>query len=187
MSPANPTTSPRRTVKLEFLTTRRSALNGCCTVQFFTSKNTSPMCGVRSGKRFSSTRPTMPRMMRFSSTPSALTSIVSIVLPSRIIVMESETCSISLSLCEIMIDAMPRLLSPRMRSSRCCDSVSLSAAVGSSRMSSFTDLFSALAISTSCCLPTPMFLIWVSGSSLSPTRASSSMARRFASTQLIVP
>ncbi len=54
-------------------------------------------------------------------------------------------------------------------------------------MSSFTDLFSALAISTSCCLPTPISLIGVSGSSRSPTRASSSVERIRASAQSITP
>ena len=46
---------------------------------------------------------------------------------------------------------------------------SLRAAVGSSRMSSLTSLDSALAISTSCCLPTPRSVTCVSGFSLSPT------------------
>ena len=49
--PANPTISPRRTVKLEFLQTRRSAEIGCRTVQSRTSKNTSPISGVWSGNR----------------------------------------------------------------------------------------------------------------------------------------
>ena len=60
---------------------------------------------------------------------------------------------------------MPRPFRPSIRSSRCWESDSFSAAVGSSRMSSFTDLFSAFAISTSCCLPTPISLMGVSGSS----------------------
>ena len=187
ISPAKPTISPRRTWKLEFFTTRRSGTSGCCTTQSRTSKNVSPMFGVRSGNRLSSVRPTIPRMMRSSSTPSAFTFSVSIVRPSRMIVISSATRSISLSLWLIMIELMPLLFSPRMRSSRCCDSASLSAAVGSSRMRSLTDLFSALAISTSCCLPTPMFLICVSGSSVSPTRARSSVARAFASRQSMTP
>jgi hypothetical protein len=42
-------------------------------------------------------------------------------------------------------------------------SASLSEAVGSSRMSSLTSFDSALAISTSCCLPTPILVIGVFG------------------------
>ena len=83
-------------------------------------------------------------------------SSVSIVRPSRMIVMASAICSISLSLWLIMIEVMPWSLQARSRSSRCSESSSFRAAVGSSRMSSLTSLDSALAISTSCCLPTPM-------------------------------
>ena len=97
--------------------------------------------------------------------------------PSRMIVIESEICSISLSLWEIMIEVIPLRRSPSSRVSRCWESASLSAAVGSSRISSLTSLARALAISTSCCLPMPMFLISVEGSSDRPTRASSSLAR----------
>ena len=53
MSPAKPTISPRRTMKLEFLQTRRSAEIGCRTVQSRTSKKTSPILGVWSGNRLS--------------------------------------------------------------------------------------------------------------------------------------
>ena len=87
----------------------------------------------------------------------------------------------------MMIEVMPRPFRPSMRSSRCWESDSFSAAVGSSRIRSFTDLFRALAISTSCCLPTPISLMGVSGSSRSPTRASSSVDRVRASAQSITP
>ena len=72
-------------------------------------------------------------------------------------VTESATGRISFSLCEMMMrgDALASQ-ARRMRSRRLPLSSSLSAAVGSSRMSSFTFFDSALAISTSCCLPTPM-------------------------------
>ena len=119
--------------------------------------------------------------------PSALTSSVSIVRPSRMMVIESEICSISLSLWEIMIEVIPLRRSPSSRLSRCWESASLSAAVGSSRISSLTSLARALAISTSCCLPMPMFLISVEGSSVRPTRASSSLARLVASSQSMTP
>ena len=98
----------------------------------------------------------MPRMIRSSLTPPSLTSSVSMVRPSRMIVMASEICSISLSLWLIMMQVMPRSRRPPSRSSRFWLSPSFSAAVGSSRMSSLTSLASALAISTSCCLPMPM-------------------------------
>ena len=52
----------------------------------------------------------MPRMMRSSSTSSSATSRVSIVWPSRMIVIASAICSISLSLWVIMIDVMPLAL-----------------------------------------------------------------------------
>ena len=80
---------------------------------------------------------------------------------------------ISLSLCEIMIEVMPRSLSWRSSPSRCAESLSLSAAVGSSRISSRTSFDSALAISTSCCLPTPSWPTGVTGFSSRPTEASS--------------
>ena len=156
-------------------------------VQSFTSKNVSPMSGVWSGNRDSSDRPTMPRMIRSSSTAPSRTSRVSTVLPSRMMVIASEMASISLSLWLIMMQVMPRDWSPRIRSRRWRESSSLSAAVGSSRMRSLTSLLSALAISTSCCLPTPMFLIGVSGSSTRPTRASRSRARLLVATQSMTP
>ena len=157
--------------------TTRVASRGWCTVQSETSNITSPMSGVWSGNRCSRSRPTIPRMIRSSSTSPAVTSRVSMVLPSRRMVIASATRSISLSLWLIMIDVMPLPCSPLSRSSRCWESSSLRAAVGSSRMSSLTSLPSALAISTSCCFPMPRCLTGVSGFSRRPTRASSSMAR----------
>ncbi len=185
--PAKPTISPRRTWKFDPFATRRDASCGCWTVQFLTSKKTSPIFGVRSGKRLSSERPTIPRMMRSSLTPSPFTFSVSIALPSRMIVISSAICSISLSLWLMMMLAMPLDFSPTIRSSRCCESFSFRAAVGSSRMRSLTSLCRAFAISTSCCLPTPRFLICVSGSSSRPTRASRSWARSWALVQSMTP
>ena len=114
-------------------------------------------CGSCGGKRCSRSRPTMPGddPVLGDARRRAMSS-VSIVRPSRRIVTESAIASISLSLCEMITQVMPSSRSPRSRSSRCAESSSLSAAVGSSRMSSLTSLDSALAISTSCCLPTPM-------------------------------
>ena len=111
----------------------------------------------------------MPRMIRSWVTSPASMSSVSTVLPSRMTVMRSAISVISLSLCEIMIEVMPRSWSRRSRPSRCSESLSLSAAVGSSRISSRTSLDSALAISTSCCLPTPSWPTGVTGFSSRPT------------------
>ena len=86
------------------------------------------------------------------------------VRPSRMIVIASAICSISLSLWRD--DDRGDALCPAARAAGragAAESSSLSAAVGSSRISSLTSLDSALAISTSCCLPTPMSLIRVSG------------------------
>ena len=79
--------------------------------------------------------------------------------PSRITVTASETAAISLSLWEIMIDVIPRPLRPFISRSRFSESSSFSADVGSSRISSLTFFDSAFAISTSCCWPTPRYLI----------------------------
>ena len=109
------------------------------------------------------------------------------VWPSRRMVIESATRAISLSLCEMMMLVMPSALSSRMRSSSLVLSSSLSAAVGSSRISSLTFLASALAISTSCCLPTPRSTMRRCGLSRSPTRASRALAWVLVSFQLMTP
>ena len=80
----------------------------------------------------------------------------------------SATRAISLSLWEMMIAVMPCDLNCSSRFSSAALSVSLRLAVGSSRMRSCTFLASALAISTSCCLPTPMLVISVFGRILQP-------------------
>ncbi len=164
---------------------------GWCTVQLRISRAgavpSSGWCGVRSGKRFSRSRPTIPEMIRSSVVSGAFTSSVSMDCPSRMIVTESATRRISFSLCEMMIEVMPCSFSWRIRSRSLPLSSSLSAAVGSSRMSSFTFFDSALAISTSCCLPTPMSATRVSGCSSSPTRRSSSVACLSVSFQSIRP
>ena len=97
-----------------------------------------------------------------SSLMSCLAS-VSMVRPSRMMVTWSATRLTSLSLCEIRIDVMPCRLNSSSRSSSAWLSFSDRLAVGSSRISSLTSLLSALAISTSCCLPTPILVISVFG------------------------
>ena len=86
-----------------------------------------------------------------------------------------------------MMQVIPWLLNWRRRSSKCSESASLSAAVGSSRIRSFTFLETALAISTSCCFPTPMRLTGVFGSSERPTLASNFCASRLVLFQSIRP
>ncbi|MCY1498365.1 hypothetical protein D9M68_323490 [compost metagenome] len=116
----------------------------------------------------------MPRMMRSSLIGALRQSIVSTVAPSRSTVIESATLAISLSLCEMRIDAMPWRFSSSSSASSASLSFSFRLAVGSSRISSFTSFASALAISTSCCLPTPRSVTSVVGGSFRPTLASSS-------------
>ncbi len=129
----------------------------------------------------------MPLMIRSSVVSGAFTSSVSMDRPSRMIVTESATLRISFSLWEMMIEVMPWFFSSRIRSRSLPLSSSFRAAVGSSRMSSLTSFDSALAISTSCCLPTPMSATRVSGCSSRPTRRSSSVAWRRVSRQLMSP
>ena len=109
------------------------------------------------------------------------------VLPSRMMVTASATLRISLSLWLMMMLVTPCPFRWRIRSSRWPESSSLSAAVGSSRISSLTSLESALAISTSCCLPTLMCWTGVTGFSLRPTRASSLLASRLVLRQSTQP
>ena len=129
----------------------------------------------------------MPRITRSSLTVASRQSMVSTVLPSRRMVTESATRAISLSLCEIRMQVMPWALSSSSRSSRAWLSFSFRLAVGSSRISSLTCLDSALAISTSCCLPTPRSVMRVEGDSFRPTLRSSSCVWRCAAIQSITP
>ncbi len=66
ISPAMPTTSPLRTVRLMLLLTLRSACIGWYTFQSRTSKIVSPIFDSRGGKRWVRSRPTMPRIIRSS-------------------------------------------------------------------------------------------------------------------------
>ena len=129
----------------------------------------------------------MALMMRSSEIFSAWQSSVSTVIPSRSTVMRSATLEISFSLCDIIIDEMPCLRKSINKARSAFESVSFKLEVGSSRISSFTFLLSALAISTSCCLPVPKLVISVLGCSFSPTFFKSSLVRENASNQLITP
>ena len=132
-------------------------------------------------------RPTMPRMMRSSVTSPPVASSDSITAPSRMTVIVSATDSTSLSLCEIRTHAMPCARNSRRSCSSAWESFSLREDVGSSRIRSSTFLDSALAISTSCCLPTPRWLILVSGVSSRPTFLSSPIALECERPQLMTP
>ncbi len=188
MRPAMPTISPRRTSKSTPLITCRSAWSGWWTDQSATLKIVSPILGwSRFGKRCSRSRSTILRMMRSSSTAPSWQSMVSTVRPSRSTVMRSATFETSFSLCEMRMEEMPCARNSSSRSSSAALSFSERLAVGSSRMSRRTFFDSALAISTSCCLPTPMSVTRVSGSSSRPTLASSSRVRRCTAPRSMTP
>ena len=168
ISPAMPTTSPRLTCRLTPLITCRSAWSGWSTRQFCDLEHVSPIVRLARRKAVGHLAADHALMMRSSLIVSRRQSSVSTVVPSRRMVIESATLATSLSLCEIRIEVMPCSLSSSSRSSSASLSLSLRHAVGSSRISSLTSLASALAISTSCCLPTPMLVISVLGASLRP-------------------
>ena len=108
-------------------------------------------------------------MIRSSFISMAWQSMVSTVDPSRITVILSATYTTSLSLWLIIIIVMPCFLNSSIRSRRALESVSFSEEVGSSRISSFACFASALAISTSCCLPVPISFIRTLDDSDNPT------------------
>ena len=83
------------------------------------------------------------------------------VEPSRTTVIEFAMYEISFNLCEMMIDVMPSDLNLSISSKSFWESDSFNDAVGSSRINRRQFLEIALAISTSCCLPTPISLIKV--------------------------
>src|SRR5665647_1328048 len=118
----------------------------------------------------------MLRIIRSRVASGVFMSSVSMVRPSRMMVVRSAIDASSLSLWEIMMQVMPWALSWRSRPSRCSESWSFRAAVGSSRISSLTSLESALAISMSCCLRTPSRPTGVTGLSFRPTRSISAAA-----------
>ena len=105
----------------------------------------------------------------------------------KLLILDEPTAAISFSLWMRITQVMPSARRPRSTSSRCAESSSLSAAVGSSRISSRTSLDSALAISTSCCLPTPRSTTGVTGRSSSPTRRSRAAAAALVRFQSISP
>jgi hypothetical protein len=132
-------------------------------------------------------RPTMSRTMAASVIGWLRASIVDTVEPSRITVTVSATRRTSLSLWLMMMLVTPCAFSSSIRSSSAWLSASDSAAVGSSRISSRTSLDRALAISTSCCLPTPSLSTSVVGASRRPTLRSSASVRWKVPCQSITP
>ena len=98
--------------------------------------------------------------------------------PSRITTIRSQIAKTSASRCETKMIATPRAFSARMRSKRRADSFSVSAAVGSSRISSRARLASARAITTSCCVARSSEPIGAAGSRSRPKASSASRARR---------
>ncbi len=74
---------------------------------------------------------------------------------------------------------MPRAAIPRMESSKASASFSVSTAVGSSRISSFSwSLLSSRAISVNCLWPTGMLLITILASISTPIFLMAAVARR---------
>ena len=183
--PAIPRTSPFLRLKLMLSQTLIPSNTGWSTHQFLTSKQISPILDSRLGKRSVILRPTIAEIIVSSEKSSFALSREVIEAPSRITVILSATYETSFNLCEMIIDVIPCFLNSRRRSSRCFASLSLREAVGSSRIRSFTFFPSAFAISTSCCLPTPISLISVLDESLSPTMCKSSSALSNVSDQLI--
>ena len=86
----------------------------------------------------------------------------------------------------MIIEVVPCFFSSRSKSSSCFASVSFKEAVGSSRMRRRTFFPKAFAISTSCCFPTPISFIKVSGDSFKFTNFKSSAAFLFVSSQSIL-
>ncbi len=176
MRPANPTISPLRTVKEMSCSTSRPAfrLNAVHPLTRRTSSSTTAW--VRGGYTLSISRPTMFLMSTASLTSPLRASRVQMVWPSRSTVTTSATLITSLSLWVMRTQVTPCSFSSLRMEKRLSQSVSFRAAVGSSRTSSLTLRLIALAISTSCCLPTPRSFTSVSGLTSSLTLPSISVA-----------
>ena len=100
-------------------------------------------------------RPTIQRVISGMLVSVDATSFTTV--PSRITITRWHTSRISCRRWVIKITAIPRAAMPRMESSRASASFSVSTAVGSSRISSFSwSLLSSRAISVNCLWPTGM-------------------------------
>ena len=131
------------------------------------TKTGSPIVASRSGKRCARSRSTMLRMIRSSSTGSARQSML---VDGAAIAQHRDAVGDAGDLVQFVRDqdrgdALRRGTRADDRATRRCR-LSLRLAVGSSRINRRTRLDSALAISTSCCLPTPRSVTSVSGCSL---------------------
>ena len=117
-------------------------------------------------------RPTIIEMM--SSMVTASMSTVSTCWPSRMTVTRSAISRSSSRRWEMWTTPLPCSRSERMMRNSSSISVSVSAAVGSSMMSTDASSDSALAISTICCCATLRSMTLAVGSSLRPSRSTSS-------------
>ena len=174
ISPAKPRISPRRSSKLTSRTVsaRRRPR---------TRRTTSPAAGRPVRCTSPIVRPTIMRMISSSVTSSVRR--VPITRPSRRTVTRSPIRLISSILCEMYTMHTPSAFRRRTCSKRSSISPSVSAAVGSSRISRSQRRDSPAAISTICRVPTPRSPTGVAGSSPArPTRAmmlaASSCSRR---------
>ena len=137
ISPAMPTISPARTLKLDVVDHLAVGVDLVEDVPVLDLEQ--HLADLRRARRDSgrpSSRPTMSRMMRSSLIVVGLASRVETVAPSRSTVIRSATRPISFSLWVIRIEVMPWALNSSSRSSSAWLSVSFRRAVGSSRISS---------------------------------------------------
>ena len=146
-SPNKPRISPRLTARFRPATTSRPLPSK--TVRSRVSKATSPK--TFAGGR----RPALPAL-RSSGRRQRRASFggknAPLILPSRMMTIRSEISNTSARRCDTKMMATPRALSARMRSNSRLASRSVSAAVGSSRMSRRAFFDRARTISTSCWL-----------------------------------
>ena len=101
--------------------------------------------------------------------------------------MRSATAKTSARRCETKMQATPRSRRVRIRAKRRCASGSVSAAVGSSRISSRACLDSARAITTSCCVARSSVPIRAPGSTSTAKSRSTSPARTWSSSRSTNP
>ena len=181
-NPNRPTTSPFRTARSRSATRFRPSASK--TLSARSSNATSPR-GRSARPSGASESPIISATTSWRVT--APTAWLPRMRPSRMTTMRSEIAKTSARRCETKMIATPRAFSSRMRSNNRSNSFSVSAAVGSSRMSSRARLASARAITTSCCVARSSAPIGMAGSRSRPKSASASRARRSRPATSIMP
>ena len=107
--------------------------------------------------------------------------------PSRRIVTRSQICVTSCILCEMYTTPTPCRFRMRTRSNMCCTSLSGSAADGSSMISTFASVETALAISTSCCSRTDSNRTGMATSNFAPSSPNTLRASPYMRFQRTLP